>query len=114
VEQRVREARTKEMAAWVGKVLWVGEGEGKGKPDVMMRVAVVGGGKGGQIQWIQIKKKGWGMGEGTQKDWVSEREGSGKGNIGGKERDETAAPKRPVHMGLQTTCGFGDKNYQDQ
>jgi hypothetical protein len=54
------------------------------------------------------------MGEETQMDWVSEQEGSGKGNIGGKERDETAAPKRPVHMGLQTICGFGDKNYQDQ
>jgi hypothetical protein len=44
VEQRVWEARPKEMAAWVGKVLWVGVGEGK--PDVMMRVAVVGGEEG--------------------------------------------------------------------
>jgi hypothetical protein len=33
----------------------------------MMRVAVVGEGEGGGIQWIQIKEKGWGMGEGTQK-----------------------------------------------
>jgi hypothetical protein len=42
VEQGVWEARPKEMAAWVGKVLWVGEG----KPDVTMRVVVVGGGEG--------------------------------------------------------------------
>jgi hypothetical protein len=35
----VWEARPKEMATWVG------EGEGKGKLDVMMRVAVVSGGE---------------------------------------------------------------------
>jgi hypothetical protein len=62
VEQRVWEARPKEMAAWVGKVLWVGEGEGK--LDVTARVSVVGGGEGAGIQWIQIKEYGGGDPEG--------------------------------------------------
>jgi hypothetical protein len=79
-----------------------------------MRVAVVGGGGGVSNSEDSDKGEGLGMGEGTQKDRVSEREGSGKRNIGGKERDKTAAPKKPVQMGLQTICGFGDKNYQDQ
>jgi hypothetical protein len=34
---------------------------------------VVGGGEGRGFQWIQIKEKRWGMGEGTQKDWVSKQ-----------------------------------------
>jgi hypothetical protein len=41
-------------------------------------------------------------------------EGSGKGNIGGTERGESAVPRRPVHMGPQTIYGFDSKNCQDQ
>jgi hypothetical protein len=47
------------------------------------------------------------MGEGTQKNWVLE--GSGKGNIGGTERGESAVPRRPVYMGPQTIYGFDGK-----
>jgi hypothetical protein len=50
-------------------------------------------GKGGQkIQWTQTEETDRGMGEGIQRSWAFEQEGSGKGDIGGKERDENVAP----------------------
>jgi hypothetical protein len=105
VEQREWEARLKKVAVWAGKVLRVKEGRG----------GVGVGGAGGQgIQWTQTEEKGRGMGEGIQRSWVFEREGSGKGNIGGKEKDKSTVPKRPAHMGPQTIYGFDGKSYQDQ
>jgi hypothetical protein len=56
VEQREREARTKEEAAWAGKALRVGEGEGK--PGRVMGVIVVVGEEGQGIWWTQTEEKG--------------------------------------------------------
>jgi hypothetical protein len=56
VEQREGEARPKEAAAWVGKVLRMGEGEGK--PGRVMRVVVVVGEEGQGIRWTQTEEKG--------------------------------------------------------
>jgi hypothetical protein len=112
VEQREWEARPKEAAAWVGKVLLVGEGEGK--LDGVIRVVVVIGEEGQGILWTQTEEKGCGMGEAIQRNWVFKGEESGKGNIGGTERGESTVPRRPIHMGLQTIYGFDSKNCQDQ
>jgi hypothetical protein len=61
VEQREREARTKEEAAWAGKALRVGEGEGK--PGRVMGVIVVIGEEGQGIWWTQRRRVGvWGRG----------------------------------------------------
>jgi hypothetical protein len=40
---------------------------------------------------------------------VLEREGSGKGNIGGKEREESTVPKRPVIWDLRPFMGSMEK-----
>jgi hypothetical protein len=77
-----------------------------------MRVVVVIGEEGQGIQWTQTEEKGWGMGEGIQRNWVFEGEGSRKDNIGGTERGEI--PRRPAHMGPQTIYGFNSKNCQGQ
>jgi hypothetical protein len=55
MEHREWEARPKEAAAWAGKVLWVGEGEGK--PDVMMRVFVDGGGRGEEFSGFRQRRR---------------------------------------------------------
>jgi hypothetical protein len=112
VEQREWETRPKEVAAWVERVQWVGEGEGK--PGGVMGVVVVIGEEGQGIQWTQTEGKGWGMGERIQRNWVFEQEGSRKDNIGGTEKGERAVPRRPAHMGPQTIYGFNGKNCQDQ
>jgi hypothetical protein len=62
VEQRVWEARPKEMATWVR------EGEGKGKLDVMMRVAVVGGGGGARNSVDSDKGEELGYGGGDPEE----------------------------------------------
>jgi hypothetical protein len=96
----------------VGKVVWVVEEERK--PGGVMRVVVVIGEEGQGIQWTQTEEKSWDIGEEIQRNWVFEQEGSGKGNIGGTERDESTVPRRPAHMGPQTIYGFDGKICQDQ